>query len=158
MAVSRYRLLPAETYKIPDSINLMAYDFYGRHSTWEGTLEALEFMLTRYEIPPEKIVMGSPSTAGYLTDSHRNTGIKVRATGKLSGISRQPPGRMKQGIFILTDPKQSPGKCSWLQIIISKVFLSGRLARIWRENRLSAGLYWIITADFLYLTGEWRQK
>ena len=60
MAVSRHRLLPAETYDIPDSINLMAYDFYGRHSTWEGTLEALEYMLTRYKIPPEKIVMGLP--------------------------------------------------------------------------------------------------
>jgi hypothetical protein len=60
MAVSRYRLLPEETYKIPDSINLMTYDFYGRHSTWEGTLEAVEYMLLRYDIPPEKLLMGLP--------------------------------------------------------------------------------------------------
>jgi hypothetical protein len=60
MAASRFRLLPEETYGIPDSINLMTYDFYGRHSTWEGTLEAVEYMLLRYGIPPEKLLMGLP--------------------------------------------------------------------------------------------------
>lgn len=60
MAVSRFRLLPEETYSIPDRINLMTYDFYGRHSTWEGTLEAIEYMMARYEIPPEKLLMGLP--------------------------------------------------------------------------------------------------
>ncbi len=60
MAVSRYRLLPDESYEIPDRINLMTYDFYGRHSTWEGTLEAVEYMMARYRIPPEKLFMGLP--------------------------------------------------------------------------------------------------
>ena len=60
MAVSRYRLLPEEAYDIPDRINLMTYDFYGRHSTWEGTLEAVEYMMARYRIPPEKLSMGLP--------------------------------------------------------------------------------------------------
>ena len=60
MAVSRYRLLDDDVYTVPDRINLMAYDFYGRHSTWEGTLEAVEYMMARYDIPPEKLLMGLP--------------------------------------------------------------------------------------------------
>ncbi len=60
MAVSRYRLLKEEVYSLPDTIHLMAYDFYGRHSTWEGTLEAVEYMMARFAIPPEKILLGLP--------------------------------------------------------------------------------------------------
>ena len=60
IAVSRFRPLLPETYSIPDVINLMSYDFYGRHSTPESTREALEYMSARYVIPYDKILMGIP--------------------------------------------------------------------------------------------------
>ncbi len=60
IAVSRFRPLLPETYAIPDVINLMSYDFYGRHSTPESTKEALEYMAARYDIPYENILMGIP--------------------------------------------------------------------------------------------------
>lgn len=60
IAVSRFRSLIPETYSLPDEIHIMTYDFYGRHSTSESTLEALEYMEARYEIPYEKMLMGIP--------------------------------------------------------------------------------------------------
>ncbi|QEN07143.1 glycoside hydrolase family 18 protein [Oceanispirochaeta crateris] len=60
IAVSRFRSLPDEAYQLPDKIHLMTYDFYGRHSTLESTREALEYMIARYDIPPEKLWMGIP--------------------------------------------------------------------------------------------------
>ena len=60
MAVSRFRALNEECYDLPDRINLMSYDFYGRHSTAESTREALEYMALRYDIPMDKILMGIP--------------------------------------------------------------------------------------------------
>ena len=60
IAASRFRALPEEAYEEVDFINLMTYDFYGRHSTVESTIEAVEYMMARYEIPPEKILMGIP--------------------------------------------------------------------------------------------------
>jgi len=60
IAVSRFRALPEESYSTADFINLMTYDFYGRHSTLESTKEALDFMMARYSIPPEKLLMGIP--------------------------------------------------------------------------------------------------
>ena len=60
MAVSRFRELNEESYSLPDHINLMSYDFYGRHSTAESTREALEYMALRYEIPMDRIFMGIP--------------------------------------------------------------------------------------------------
>ncbi|MDA3809970.1 MAG: glycoside hydrolase family 18 protein [Spirochaetaceae bacterium] len=59
-AVSRYRPLKQEIYDKLDSINLMAYDFYGRHSTYESAIEAAEFLQIAYNIPPEKINLGIP--------------------------------------------------------------------------------------------------
>lgn len=60
IAVSRFRSLLPETYALPDEIHLMSYDFYGKHSTSESTLEALEYMAARYDIPFEKLLMGIP--------------------------------------------------------------------------------------------------
>ncbi|MDA3958977.1 glycoside hydrolase family 18 protein [Oceanispirochaeta sp.] len=60
IAASRFHPLPAEAYSLPDKIHLMTYDFFGRHSTAESTREALEYMMARYEIPPEKLIMGIP--------------------------------------------------------------------------------------------------
>ncbi len=60
MAVSRFRALSEESYSLPDRINLMSYDFYGRHSTAESTREALEYMALRYDIPMNRILMGIP--------------------------------------------------------------------------------------------------
>jgi len=54
------KLLPAESYTIPDTIHLMTYDYYGKHSTWEYTLEATEYMMARFDIPPEKLIVGLP--------------------------------------------------------------------------------------------------
>ena len=60
MAVSRFRSLTDESYTLPDSIHLMSYDFYGRHSTAASTREALEYMALRHNIPMDKILMGIP--------------------------------------------------------------------------------------------------
>jgi len=60
IAASRFRALPEEAYSMADYINLMTYDFYGRHSTVESTKEALEYMMVRYGIPPGKLLMGIP--------------------------------------------------------------------------------------------------
>lgn len=59
-AVSRYRLLSQDIYDNLDSINLMAYDFYGRHSTFESAVEATEYLQIKYNISPEKINLGIP--------------------------------------------------------------------------------------------------
>lgn len=59
-AVSRYRPLKQEIYDKLDSINLMAYDFYGRHSTYESAIEAAENLQIRYSISPDKINLGIP--------------------------------------------------------------------------------------------------
>ena len=59
-AVSRFRPLKQEVYDNLNIINLMAYDFYGRHSTYESAIEAVEFLRVKYNIPPEKINLGIP--------------------------------------------------------------------------------------------------
>lgn len=59
-AVSRFRPLNQEIYDSLDSINLMAYDNYGRHSTYESAVEAAEYLQIRYDIEPSKINLGIP--------------------------------------------------------------------------------------------------
>jgi GH18 family chitinase len=59
-AVSRYRPLKQEIYDNLHFINLMAYDFLGRHSTYESAVEAAEFLQIKYSIAPEKINLGIP--------------------------------------------------------------------------------------------------
>ncbi len=59
-AVSRHRPLNQEIYNKLNIINLMTYDFVGRHSTYESTVEAVEYMMIAYGIPPGKIKLGIP--------------------------------------------------------------------------------------------------
>ena len=59
-AISRYRPLKQDVYANLHIINLMAYDFYGRHSTYESAVEASEFLQIKYNISPEKINLGIP--------------------------------------------------------------------------------------------------
>ena len=59
-AVSRFRPLSQEIYDKLNVINLMAYDFLGRHSTYESAVEAVEYMIIKYDIPPEKLNLGIP--------------------------------------------------------------------------------------------------
>lgn len=59
-AVSRDRPLKQEIYDRLHSINLMAYDFRGRHSTYESAVEAAEYLQIKYSIAPEKINLGIP--------------------------------------------------------------------------------------------------
>lgn len=59
-AVSRYRPLKQEIYDNLHIINLMAYDFYGRHSTYESAVEAAEYLQIKYNVLPEKINLGIP--------------------------------------------------------------------------------------------------
>ncbi len=60
MAVSRYRALKEEAYGLADSLNVMTYDFYGRHSTLESTKEAMAYLSARYKIPTKDLYMGIP--------------------------------------------------------------------------------------------------
>ena len=59
-AVSRDRPLKQEIYNNLHTLNLMAYDFRGRHSTYESAIEAAEYLQIAYKVPPEKIILGIP--------------------------------------------------------------------------------------------------
>ncbi len=59
-AVSRWRLPDAKLFKLADEIHLMAYDGYGKHSTFESALADAETVMTRYKIMPEKLILGIP--------------------------------------------------------------------------------------------------
>ncbi len=69
-AVSRHRPLSQEIYDKLDYINLMTYDFLGRHSTYESTIEAIEHMRIAYKIPPEKLNLGIPFYGRIYSGSH----------------------------------------------------------------------------------------
>ncbi len=61
MAVNcRKESLDEESYTLVDRLNVMSYDFYGRHSTLESTKEAMAYISARYKIPMEKLYMGIP--------------------------------------------------------------------------------------------------
>lgn len=69
-AVSRWRLPDRRLFDIADRIHLMAYDGYGRHSTLESAIADSEIVLTRYNLPSNKLVLGLPFYARkYLPDS-----------------------------------------------------------------------------------------
>ena len=59
-AVSRWRLPDAELFKIADEIHLMAYDGYGKHSTFESAVADVEILMTRYRLLPDKMILGIP--------------------------------------------------------------------------------------------------
>ncbi len=59
-AVSRWRLPGKEFFAELDSVNLMAYDGYGKHSTYEGAIADAKIVLARMEIPDEKLILGIP--------------------------------------------------------------------------------------------------
>lgn len=59
-AVSRSHLLSGDVLDTLDSVNLMAYDNYGRHSTYESAVEAVEYLKIRYDVDPGKIRLGIP--------------------------------------------------------------------------------------------------
>lgn len=59
-AVSRFRPMNEEVFGKLDSVNLMAYDNYGRHSTFESAVEAAEYLKIKYKVDPGKINLGIP--------------------------------------------------------------------------------------------------
>lgn len=70
VAVSRWRLPDHRLFEIADSIHLMAYDGYGRHSTLESAVADSEIVLTRFNLPAGKLILGLPFYARvYLAES-----------------------------------------------------------------------------------------
>ncbi|MBN2658393.1 MAG: hypothetical protein JXR86_15135 [Spirochaetales bacterium] len=59
-AVSRFKPLSEVVLSGLDRINLMAYDNYGRHSTYESAVEASEYLQIKFNVAPEKINLGIP--------------------------------------------------------------------------------------------------
>lgn len=60
ICTSRYSYFDSEIMEIPDYIHLMIYDYFGRHSTYEQAVEAIDYYLVALEIDPSKIVAGVP--------------------------------------------------------------------------------------------------
>lgn len=59
-AVSRFKPLSEDVLAKLDRINLMAYDNFGRHSTYESAVEASEYLQIKYNVEPGKINLGIP--------------------------------------------------------------------------------------------------
>jgi len=59
-AVSRWRLPDGNLFEAVDEVHLMAYDGYGKHSTFDSAVADSEIILTRFNLPPEKLVLGLP--------------------------------------------------------------------------------------------------
>ena len=59
-AVSRFKPLNEKVLTDLDRIHLMAYDNYGRHSTYESAIEACEYLEIKYNVNPNKIFLGIP--------------------------------------------------------------------------------------------------
>jgi len=60
VAVSRWRLPDANLFEAVDEVHLMAYDGYGKHSTYDSAVADSEIILTRFNLPPEKLILGLP--------------------------------------------------------------------------------------------------
>ena len=59
-AVSRWRLPDKNLFEIVDEIHLMAYDGYGRHATFESAVADAEIVITRFNQPANKVILGLP--------------------------------------------------------------------------------------------------
>ncbi|MCK5737454.1 MAG: glycoside hydrolase family 18 protein, partial [Spirochaetaceae bacterium] len=85
ITLSRWRLPDQELFNIADEIHLMAYDGYGKHSTSESAIADSEIVLTRYNLSPEKLILGlpfygrnyNPESEGYWKDT-KNYGEIIR--------------------------------------------------------------------------------
>ncbi len=60
LALSRWRLPDQELFDMVDEIHLMAYDGYGRHSTFESAEADTEIILKRFNQSSDKLVLGLP--------------------------------------------------------------------------------------------------
>jgi GH18 family chitinase len=60
VAVSRWRLPDKNLFEIVDEIHLMAYDGYGRHATFESAVADAEIVITRFNQPADKLILGLP--------------------------------------------------------------------------------------------------
>ena len=59
-AVSRWRLPDRAFFEALDAVHLMAYDGYGRHATYEAAVADASIVMSRFDIPEEKMVLGIP--------------------------------------------------------------------------------------------------
>ncbi len=82
-AVSRWRLPDTELFDIADEIHLMAYDGYGKHSTFESAMADAEILMTRHGLLPDKLILGipyygrnfNPRSEGYWKDAKNYSDI-----------------------------------------------------------------------------------
>ncbi len=58
--VSRWRLPDTDLFDIADEIHLMAYDGYGKHSTFESAMADSAILMTRHRLSPAKLILGIP--------------------------------------------------------------------------------------------------
>lgn len=59
-ALSRYRLPESSLFEYLDRVNIMAYDGYGRHSTFESAIAQTEAVIARSGIPRSRFFLGLP--------------------------------------------------------------------------------------------------
>ena len=112
MAVSRFRALNEESYSLPDRINLMSYDFYGRHSTAESTREALEYMALRYDIPMNKIMMGIPFYGRIYSGDSPDYWKKAKSYRLISMENSVAPGDNEAAGFFYNGPELVDSKAA----------------------------------------------
>ena len=59
-AVSRWRLPDPRFFDVLDGVHLMAYDGFGRHSTYESAVADTEILVSRREVAADSVVLGLP--------------------------------------------------------------------------------------------------
>ena len=90
------RLVPAAIVAV-DSVNLMAYDHPGRHSTFDGAKSDVDALLAA-GVPAGKVVLGVPFYGRALDKSRRAVAYRDLAAGKL------PPGADEAGGVAFNGP------------------------------------------------------
>jgi chitinase len=113
IAFSRWRLPDPEIFEIVDELHLMAYDGYGKHSTFESALADVETVLTRYHISPGKLVLGIPY---YGRIFRQESGNYRKGTKNYAEIVRDyapEPSEDIAGDYFFNGPRTVERKTEW---------------------------------------------
>ena len=85
VAVARLQRLTPSLFHVADKVNCMAYDFNGRHSTFDTAKEMVEYFIARYNVSPDKLYLGIPFY-GRVADPKAKDYRHARSFKKLSEV------------------------------------------------------------------------
>ena len=113
VAVSRWRPLDADIFELVDKVHLMAYDGYGRHSTYEGTVSDAEYFVSRYSIDRSKVTLGLPYYGRIWDPSQEDYWKETRNYREI--IEEWQPERStdEAGFFYFNGPDTITRKTRW---------------------------------------------